>query len=205
MFNLSSFSTIVFFLVQIFIFSNHVFLNFSFDFLYIFINSMVSLFWTFHLLPPFQPFIFINSIVLLFWTFHLLPPLLFQLYFLINFFYFISTSFPYSFQVVHYEKVNTLSFSPNLFLLMQFLFLFQPLFSPLIVLFVIVDLIVTSHLFLFLKKLYRLLCIFRYFGIPIPNQKNYSFFIFLVIHLNVKLSDFTKFCLFLNHFGWTKL
>ena len=155
MFNLSSFSTIVFFLVQIFIFSNHVFLNFSFDFLYIFINSMVSLFWTFHLLPPFQPFIFINSIVLLFWTFHLLPPLLFQLYFLINFFYFISTSFPYSFQVVHYEKVNTLSFSPNLFLLMQFLFLFQPLFSPLIVLFVIVDLIVTLHLFLFLVKLYR--------------------------------------------------
>ena len=47
---------------------------------------MVSLFWTFHLLPPFQPFIFINSTILLFWTFHLLPPLLFQLYFL--FFYF---------------------------------------------------------------------------------------------------------------------
>ena len=122
-FNLSSSSTIVFFLVQIFIFSNHVFLKFSFDFLYIFINSTVSLFWTFHLLPPFQPFIFINSTVLLFWTFHLLPPLLFQLDFLINFFYFISTSLPYSFQVVHYKKGQySLSLSPNLFLSMHFFY-----------------------------------------------------------------------------------
>ena len=177
-----------------FIVSNHVFLNFSFDFLYIFINSTVSLFWTFHLLLPFQPFIFINSTVLLFWTFYLLPPLLFQLDFLINFFYFISTSLPYSFQVVHCEKVNmlslslSLSLSPSKFVSFDafFYLLFQPLFPPLIVFFfVIVDLIVTIHLFLFLVKLYRLLCIFRYFGIPIPNQKNYSFyfFIFLVIHL----------------------
>ena len=73
LFNLSSSLTIVF-LVQFFIFSNHGFLNFTFDFLYkflnfllyIFINSMVSLFWTFHLLPPFQPFIFINSTVFTF-------------------------------------------------------------------------------------------------------------------------------------------
>ena len=126
-FNLSSSSTIVF-LVQFFIFSNHDLLTFSFDFLYIFINSTVSLFWTFHLLPPFQPFIFINSTVLLFWTFHLLPPLLFQLAFLINFFYFISTSLSYSFQVVHCERVNTLSL--NLSLLMLFFFIVSITFFP---------------------------------------------------------------------------
>ena len=118
-----------------FIVSNHVFLNFSFDFLYIFINSTVSLFWTFHLLLPFQPFIFINSTVLLFWTFHLLPPLLFQLDFLINFFYFISTSLPYSFQVVHCEKVNMLSLSLSLSLQIClfwciFLFIVSTTFSP---------------------------------------------------------------------------
>ena len=139
LFNLASSSTIVFFFVQIFIFSNHVFLNFSFDFLYIFINSTVSLFWTFHLLPPFQPFIFINFTVLLFWTFHLLPPLLFQLDFLINFFCFISTSLPYSFQVVHCKKVNTLSLSHSLSLSLSlqiclfwciFLFIFSTTFFP---------------------------------------------------------------------------
>ena len=189
MFNLSSSLTIVFIFVQIFFFSNHVFLKFSFDFLYIFINSTVSLFWTFHLLPPFQPFIFINFTVLLFWTFHLLPPLLFQLDFLINFFCFISTSLPYSFQVVHCKKVNTLSLSHSLSLSLSlskfvsfdafFYLLFQPLFPPLIVFFfVIVDLIVTLHLFLFLVKLYRPLCIFRYFGIPILDQFFFPFLLF---------------------------
>ena len=213
LFNLASSSTIVFFFVQIFIFSNHVFLNFSFDFLYIFINSTVSLFWTFHLLPPFQPFIFINFTVLLFWTFHLLPPLLFQLDFLINFFCFISTSLPYSFQVVHCKKVNTLSLSHSLSLSLSkfvsfdafFYLFFQPLFSPLIVLFVIVDLIVTLHLFLFLVKLYRPLCIFRYFGIPILDQFFFSFFIVLVIHLDVKLWDFNKVFFFFKSFWVNKI
>ena len=43
--------------------------------------------------------------------------------------------------------------------------------SSLSQLFVIVDLIITLHLFLFLVNLYRFLCIFiRYFVIPIPNH-----------------------------------
>ena len=182
MFNFLSSSTIVF-LVQFFIFSNHWLLNFffSFDFLYkflnfllyIFINFMISLFQTFHLLPPFQPFIFINSSVSLFSSFHLLLLFLFQLDFLINFFYFISTSLPYSFQVVHCKKGQ---FSLSLSNFVSFdAFFFPTTFSPIMVPFVVVDLIVTSHLFLFLANFYRLLCIFWYSNSRLKKKKIHFF------------------------------
>ena len=144
---------------------------------------MISLFQTFHLLPPFQPFIFINSSVSLFSSFHLLLLFLFQLDFLINFFYSISTSLPYSLQVVHCKKGQSslsLSLSPILSLLRLFFFNHFP---SLVVLFVIVDLIVTSHLFFFLA-----ICInfYAYLGILIFQfQIKNSFF--LLIQLDVKL------------------
>ena len=74
------------------------------------------------------------------------------------------------FVIVDFKKVKlSLSLSlPNFVsLLVNFFYCFNLFFFPLMILFVIVDLIVTSHLFLFLTNLYRLLCIFRYFDIPI--------------------------------------
>ena len=116
MFNFSSSSTIVF-LIQSFIPSNHlIFFRFLKIFHYIFLNSIVSLHSTFHLLPPF----------------------LFHLNFHINFFLLHFHLSPHSFQVIHDKKVNTLSLSPILFLFwLIFFLLFQPPFFLLMVLFVI--------------------------------------------------------------------
>ena len=111
LFNFSSSSTIVF-LIQSFIPSNHlIFFRFLKIFHYIFLNSIVSLHSTFHLLPPF----------------------LFHLNFHINFFLITSLTplSPIFFQVIHDKKVNTLSLSPILFLfwlIFFFFLLFQPLF-----------------------------------------------------------------------------
>ena len=119
--------------------------------------------------------------------FHLLPFLLFQLDFFINFFYFISTSFSSILSKLFIKKMSILSLS-KFVSFDAFFLLFQPLFSPVIVLFSIVILIITIHLFLFLENLYQLLCIFRYFGIPIPDLIFFfPFFFFLVINLDVKL------------------
>ena len=60
-------------------------------------------------LYSFLPCVFLNSNVSLCLNFHLLQPFLFYLNFHINFLLLLSTSLPYSFQVVHDKKVNALS------------------------------------------------------------------------------------------------
>ena len=88
------------------------------------------------------------------------------------------TWFSYKFLLLHFhlsplfhpsyslQKRSILSLSLSLqfclFWCFFYLFIASTTFSPIMVLFVIVDLFVTSHLFLFLANLYQLLCIFRY-------------------------------------------
>ena len=110
-----SFSPIIVFLVQYFIPTNN-FIFFNFHLIF------------FRFLKIFH-YIFLNSIVSLYSTFHLLPPFLFHLNFHINFFLLHFHLSPHSFQVIHDKKVNTLSLSPILFLFwLIFFLLFQPLF-----------------------------------------------------------------------------
>ena len=112
LFNFSS-SSIIVFLVQYFIPSNNFILFFNFHLIF------------FRFLKKNFHYIFLNSIVSLHSTFHLLPPFLFHLNFHINFFL-ISSFTPLSpifFQVIHDKKVNTLSLSPILFLFWLIFFL----------------------------------------------------------------------------------
>ena len=108
-------------------------LDFKFFFLYIFLNSTVSLYSTFHLLTSF----------------------LFHLNFHINFFLFhfhLSPLFLLSFPLQKGQYSLSL-FLPSCFSFDGFFLLFQQLFFLLLmVLFVIVDLIVISHLFFFFGK-----------------------------------------------------
>ena len=109
-------------------------------------------------------------------TFHLLPLFLFHLNFYINFLLFHFHPSPLVLPSCPQLSLSlSLSLSPILFLIWSIFYYFNHLFFPLIVLFVIVDLIVTSHLFLFLINLYRILCIFRYFSIPILHHKFFFF------------------------------
>ena len=146
MYNFSSSSTIVF-LVQSFPSNNFFFIFY------------------FHLIPfrfkIFSPYL-LKLTVSLCSTFHLLPPFLFHLNFHINLF--LASLFPIP------SKLSTTKMS-ILYLFLQFCFSFGGFFFfivpttflfLLMVLFVIVDLIVTSHLFIFLVNLYQFISIFMH-------------------------------------------
>ena len=142
LYNFSSSSTIVF-LVQSFIPTN-IYINFHLIplrflniFLYIFLNSTVSICSTFHLLPPF----------------------LFHFNFHINLF--LASLFPIpsklsttKMSVLYLFLQFCFSFGGFFFFIVPTTFLFL-----LMVLFVIVDLIVTSHLLIFLVNSYKFLSI----------------------------------------------
>ena len=149
--------------VQLFIFFSHchfssIFHPHQYIYIYIYIN--------FHLIPfrflNIFLYIFLNSTVSICSTFHLLPPFLFHLNFHINLF--LASLFPIP------SKLSTTKMS-ILYLFLQFCFSFGGFFFIivpttflflLLVLFVIVDLIVTSHLFIFLVNLYQFISIFMH-------------------------------------------
>ena len=163
---------------------------------------------------------FLNSTVSLYSTFYLLQPFFFYLNFHINF-----LLLPFHLSSIPSKLSTTKKFILSLSLI---LFLFWWIFCCynhffffllLMILFVIVDLIVTSHFFLFLENLYWLLCIFICSGIPIRSYTFFSlshwfdfigliinylfcklYLIFLGFYLDVNLWDLTLFCLFFNHF-----
>ena len=132
-------------------------------------------------------YIFLNSIVLLCSTFHLLPLFLFHLNFHINLFllhFHLSSLFLPSFSWPKKEKKKrkekkesilslslSLSFSNFVSLLVDLFIVSTTFFFLLMVLFVIVNLIVASHL-------YWLLCIFRYFDISILSTNLPLFLVF---------------------------
>ena len=153
LFNLSSSSTIVF-LVQFLSSPIISFLNFSFDFLY---NFKFSLSY----LHKFYPFTFLN----LSSTSTLPLPTWFS-------YKFIFTSFP-PLSPLFLPNCSRQKGQYSLYLSLQFYlfwWFFFNHFFPTNGSFCYCWLIVTSHVFLFLTNLYRLLCIFSYFGIPIPNH-----------------------------------
>ena len=103
-------------------------------------------------------YIFLNSTVSLCSTFHPLPPFLFHFNFHINFFLLhFRLSLLFFSSCPRFQGQYSLSFSKFFFSSFGvfFFYCFNHFFFPLLmVLFVIVDLIVTSHLFFFLVNLY---------------------------------------------------
>ena len=128
----------------------------------------------------FYIYIFSNFTISLCSIFPLLPLFLFHLNFYINFLLFHFHPFPLFLPSFPRQKRSILSLSLSNFVspLVVFL-LIQPLIFNTNSSFVIVDLLVTSHLFLFLQNLYKILCTFRNFGIPILHYK-FFFFISMV-------------------------
>ena len=110
---------------------------------------------------------FLNHCLFKFSTFHLLQPFLFHLNFLINFILLYFHLSPLFLPSGSWQKKSILSLSLSLssvlFLYFGGFFSYFNHFFLLMMLFVIIDLIVTSHLFLFLANLYWLLCIFYVF------------------------------------------
>ena len=151
LFNLSS-SSIIVFLVQFFIFSNHWLLKIFIWFPFKFSPSY---------LHKFYRFTFLNLPS----TSTLPLPTWFS-------YKFIFTSFPPLsplFLPSCSQQKDQYSLSLSLqFCLFWWFFFYH--FFPANSSFCYCWLIVTSHMFLFLTNLYRLLCIFSYFGIPIPNH-----------------------------------
>ena len=131
-----------------------------------FIPTNIYIYINFHLIPfrflNIFLYIFLNSTVSICSTFHLLPPFLFHLNFHINLF--LGSLFPIP------SKLSMTKMS-ILYLFLQFCFSFGGFFFIIVpttflfllmVLFVIVDLIVTSHLFIFLVNLYQFISIFMH-------------------------------------------
>ena len=129
------------------------FLNFSFDSLYRFLNLYHLKFYSVTLFNLSST----STIPLPFWFLHKVLIISFP---------------PLSSTPSKLSTTLSLSFSlsPILFLFWSNFYCFNPLFFPQIVLFVIVDIIVISIFFLFLINLYKILCIFRYLGIPILHR-----------------------------------
>ena len=122
---------------------------------------------TFFLVQSFIFYIFLNSTISFCSTFHLLPIFLFHLNFHIKFLIinFISTSLSYSFKVVHNKKgqYSILSLSNFVYLLVDFLIVPTTFFFTNGSFYYCWFNFPVTFVSLF-DYLYRLLCIFSYFG-----------------------------------------